>query len=207
MNSGKSSELYYSINSYLQEHMYPECCIDEMLIIEIPYLYLNYDIDLKGYNDGIPVIVIKTQSHVISEGFLFILIGLLNINIDISIEMIMHLSHKRFYVTLFDNMVIPRLINFEYIGYSSNSRKSKLYIQDILQVVTNLKVPDYELFRKVLYKIKDDVIIEISDDMLMTESKSDSIYKDKYYIKDIMYRQIFIERMNNIIKQEEDIKL
>ena len=207
MNSGKSSELYYGINSYIQEHMYPGHCINDMLIMDIPFLYLNYDIELKECNDGIIVVINTTSSH-ISEAFLLIIIGLLNIDINIQIEIHIHSSYEtRFYLTLFDNMIIRGLTNFEYIGYSGNSHTSKLYIQDILQVIANLKVPDYELFRKVLYKIKDDVIMEISDDMLTMESKSNSIYKDKYYIKDIMYRQIFIERMNNIIKQEEDISL
>ena len=207
MNSGKSSELYYGINSYIQEHMYPGQCINDMLMMDIPYLYLNYGIELKEYDNGTIVVINIASSH-ISEAFLLIIIGLLNIDINIQIEIHIHSSYEtRFYLTLFDNMIIRGLINFEYMGYSCNSRTSKLYIQDILQVITNLKVPDYELFRKVLYKIKDDVIIEISDDMLTTENKSNSIYKDKYYIKDIMYRQIFIERMNNIIKQEEDIKL
>lgn len=200
------SELRYVINSHLQEHMYPEHSINDMLTMDIPFLYINYDVGLKNCDNETSVVVINTQSHLISEAFLLILIGLLNIDINIPIEIHVHSTDRRFYLTLFDNMVIDGLTNFEYMGYSNNSRRSKLYIQDILQVIANLKVPDYELFRKVLYKIKDDVIIEIADDMLMTESKSDSIYKDKYYIKDIMYRQIFIERMNNIIK-EEDISL
>ena len=200
------SELRYVINSYLQEHMYPGRCIKDMLTMDMPFLYLNYDVDIKNYDNETQVVVINTQSHLITEAFSFILIGLLNIDINIPIEIHVRSTVRRFYLTLFDNMVIDGLINFEYMGYSNNSCSSKLYIQDILQVITNLKVPDYELFRKLLYKIKDDVIIEIADDMLMTESKSDSIYKDKYYIKDIMYRQIFIERMNNIIK-EDDILL
>lgn len=200
------SELRYVINSYLQEHMYPEHSIHDMLTMDIPFLYINYDVGLRECNNGIPVVVINVSSHLISEAFLLILIGLLNININIPIVMHVHSTDRRFYLTLFDNMVIHGLANLAYIGYSNNSRRSKLYIQDILQVITNLNVPDYELFRKVLYRIKDNVIMEISDDMLMTESKSDSIYKDKYYIKDIVYRQIFIERMNNTIK-EEDISL
>ena len=116
----------------------------------------------------------------------------------------MHSTDRRFYLRLFNDMIIHGLTNFTYMGYSNNSRRSKLYIQDILQVITNLNVPDYELFRNVLYKIKDDVILQISDDMLNPENNSDSIYKDKYYIKDIIYRSILIDRINDIKKNKEE---